>query len=162
MTTSEDANQIARQASRRSFVRAGGALLGSVSTASLISSEARAEDSSNLPPNVPAWMKAPGDPVGSQLYGMPSPFEKSVVRNVPKNQAQYYSSASRTPLQELDGICEISCHFACSKGGHRRTPLPCPPSANSRHRGGAYFLVPLPVMSSDECLGEYHVEVPAH
>ncbi len=49
-------------------------------------------------------MKTPGDPVGSQLYGTPSPFEKDVVRNVPKNGAQYISAASRTPLQDLDGI----------------------------------------------------------
>jgi sulfane dehydrogenase subunit SoxC len=49
-------------------------------------------------------MKAPGDLVGSQLYGAPSSFEKGVVRNVPKNAAQYLSAASRTPLQDLDGI----------------------------------------------------------
>jgi sulfane dehydrogenase subunit SoxC len=78
----------------------GGAVAGG-----LAGREALADaPSENTPPNVPEWMKAPGDPVGSQLYGTPSPFEKDVVRNVPKNAAQYISAASRTPLQDLDGI----------------------------------------------------------
>jgi sulfane dehydrogenase subunit SoxC len=90
--------------SRRSFVRAGSALLGSATTASLIEGHAHAEEGPNIPPHVPEWMKIPGDPVGSQLYGLPSTYEKGVVRNVPKNQQQYISAASRTPLQDLDGI----------------------------------------------------------
>ncbi|MEO8714592.1 MAG: sulfite dehydrogenase, partial [Acetobacteraceae bacterium] len=63
-----------------------------------------AAEGGNIPPKIPEWMKAPGAPVGSELYGTPSPFESKVVRNVPKDQAQYFSSASRTPLQDLDGI----------------------------------------------------------
>jgi sulfane dehydrogenase subunit SoxC len=58
----------------------------------------------NLPPDVPEWMKSPGDPTGGQLYGTPSPFEKDVVKDIPKNLKQYVSAASRTPLQDLDGI----------------------------------------------------------
>ncbi|MGA7803141.1 sulfite dehydrogenase, partial [Bradyrhizobium sp.] len=50
------------------------------------------------------WMKTPGDPMGSQLYGTPSPFEKHVVKNIPKNLKQYLSASGRTPLQDLDGI----------------------------------------------------------
>jgi sulfane dehydrogenase subunit SoxC len=75
--------------------------------AGALASEATAEaakNTENLPPNVPEWMKTPGDPVGSQLYGTPSAYEKNVVRNIPKNAAQYVSAASRTPLQDLDGI----------------------------------------------------------
>jgi sulfane dehydrogenase subunit SoxC len=49
-------------------------------------------------------MKTPGDPMGSQLYGMPSPFEKDVIKNVPTNLPQYLSASGRTPLQDLDGI----------------------------------------------------------
>ena len=49
-------------------------------------------------------MKTPGDPMGSQLYGTPSPFEKGVVKNIPKNLPQYLSASGRTPLQDLDGI----------------------------------------------------------
>jgi sulfane dehydrogenase subunit SoxC len=80
-------------------------LAGSVLAAGVTGSKAPADDAvDNAPPNVPEWMKAPGDPAGSQLYGTPSPFEKDVVRNVPKNAAQYLSASVRTPLQELDGI----------------------------------------------------------
>ena len=56
------------------------------------------------PPNIPEWMKAPGDPMGSQPYGTPSPFEKSVIKNISKNLPQYISASGRTPLQDLDGI----------------------------------------------------------
>jgi sulfane dehydrogenase subunit SoxC len=49
-------------------------------------------------------MKTPGDPAGSQPYGTPSEYEKNVVRHLPKNAPQYISAASRTPLQDLDGI----------------------------------------------------------
>jgi sulfane dehydrogenase subunit SoxC len=49
-------------------------------------------------------LKAPGDPVGSQLYGAPSPFEKNVVRNIPKSGDPTFWTSSRTHLQDLDGI----------------------------------------------------------
>jgi len=82
----------------------GGAVLAGGLAGSEALAAADAASAGNVPPNVPEWMKAPGDPVGSQLYGTPSPFEKDVVRNVPRNAAQYLSAASRTPLQDLDGI----------------------------------------------------------
>jgi sulfane dehydrogenase subunit SoxC len=109
MTEPTDVDHDVAVASRRRFLRDGGALMGgAVLTGGLAGSEALAAadaaSASNVPPSVPEWMKAPGDPVGSQLYGTPSPFEKGVVRNVPKNAAQYLSAASRTPLQDLDGI----------------------------------------------------------
>jgi sulfane dehydrogenase subunit SoxC len=66
--------------SRRRFLR--GAVAGGIAAGSL-GGEARAETgkgADNLPPNVPEWMKTPGDPIGSQLYGMPSEHEKNVVR----------------------------------------------------------------------------------
>jgi len=50
-------------------------------------------------------MKAPGDPVGSQLYGTPSPFEeRRRAATCEETRPQYLSAASRTPLQDLDGI----------------------------------------------------------
>jgi len=91
-------------ASRRRFLQ--GAVVGGVAASALsrdaIAETAKAAD--NLPPNVPEWMKTPGDPAGSQPYGTPSEYEKNVVRHVPKNAPQYLSAASRTPLQDLDGI----------------------------------------------------------
>ncbi len=79
---------------------------GAVIAGGLAGSEAlgASESADNLPPNVPEWMKTPGDPMGSQLYGTPSPFEKGVIKNIPKNLSQYLSASGRTPLQDLDGI----------------------------------------------------------
>ena len=107
MTEPTDVDSVV--APRRRFLRDGGALMGgAVLAGGLTGSQALAAAAaagvSNVPPNVPEWMKAPGDPVGSQLYGTPSSFENGVVRNVPKNATQYLSAASRTPLQDLDGI----------------------------------------------------------
>ena len=50
------------------------------------------------------WMKTPGDPMGAQPYGAPSPFEKNVIKNISKTLPQYLSASGRTPLQDLDGI----------------------------------------------------------
>ncbi|MDH2384833.1 sulfite dehydrogenase [Bradyrhizobium sp. CER78] len=72
--------------------------------AGVAGSPALAEQENNLPPNVPEWMKAPGDPMGSQPYGTPSVHEKGVVKNISKTLPQYISASGRTPLQELDGI----------------------------------------------------------
>jgi hypothetical protein len=67
--------------------------------------EARAADADNLPPNVPEWMKTPGDATGSQLYGTPSPFEKNVVKNIPKNLKQYLSASGHHTRVR---ICSLS------------------------------------------------------
>jgi sulfane dehydrogenase subunit SoxC len=93
--------------SRRRFLRDGGALLGGTVVANALAGRealAASEGSDNLPPNVPEWMKTPGDPMGSQPYGTPSRFEKGVIKNIPKNLPQYLSASGRTPLQDLDGI----------------------------------------------------------
>ena len=107
MTEPTDIGKRLAVTSRRQFLHEGGALLGgAVIAGGLAGSEASAatDSSENLPPNVPEWMKTPGDPMGSQLYGTPSPFEKDVVKNIPKNLSQYLSASGRTPLQDLDGI----------------------------------------------------------
>lgn len=101
MSSTIDTDDKSAGATRRRFLQgvtavAGGAVLG-VSASS-------AAEADNLPPDIPGWMKAPGEPTGSQPYGAPSPFEKGVVKNISKNLKQYISASSRTPLQELDGI----------------------------------------------------------
>jgi len=93
-----------REASRRRFLQASAALAGGSAIAGVAGSTALAEQGNNLPPNVPEWMKAPGDPMGSQPYGTPSVYEKGVVKNISKTLPQYISASGRTPLQELDGI----------------------------------------------------------
>ena len=97
-----------RGLSRRQILGEGSALLGGALASGVAGRTGVAEtattNTDNLPPNVPEWMKAPGDPMGSQLYGMPSPFEKNVVKNISKKLPQYISASGRTPLGDLDGI----------------------------------------------------------
>src|SRR3981189_2617582 len=107
MTEPTDFDKPIAATSRRRFLHESVALATGTAIASgLAGIEAvgASESVGNRPPNVPEWMKAPGDPMGSQPYGTPSPFEKGVVKNIPKNLPQYLSASGRTPLQDLDGI----------------------------------------------------------
>ena len=88
---------------RRHFLGGSAAVITGAVGGSLAAGQARAE-SAAAPPNIPEWMKAPGADTGSQVYGMPSPFEKGVIKNVSKGLKQYTSASVRTPLQDLDGI----------------------------------------------------------
>ena len=101
MSKKIDTSEKPSRTTRRRFLKSGSAAAGGVILGTGASAAAETE---NLPPNVPDWMKAPGDPMGSQPYGAPSPFEKGVVKNISKNLKQYISASGRTPLQELDGI----------------------------------------------------------
>ncbi|MGC2086340.1 MAG: sulfite dehydrogenase [Bradyrhizobium sp.] len=105
MTKPHDSSEAATP-TRRRLLRDGAAAGGAMIVVGLAGREASAasEGSGNLPPNVPEWMKAPGDPMGSQPYGSPSPFERHVVKNISKKLPQYISASGRTPLQDLDGI----------------------------------------------------------
>ena len=69
----------------------------------LAGSEARA-GRYGQPPTQRARMDEDADPMGSQPYGTPSPFEKDVIKNISKTLPQYLSASGRTPLQDLDGI----------------------------------------------------------
>ena len=108
MTAPMDADNELAVTSRRSFLRESGALMGGAVLGGLAGNTAMAATDAgtadNLPPNIPEWMKTPGAPVGDQLYGAPSQFEKGVTKNIPKNLKQYLSASGRTPLQDLDGI----------------------------------------------------------
>lgn len=99
MSTHPDDNPVTT--TRRRLLAAGSAAIGG---AVLAAGASAAAETDNLPPNIPEWMKAPGEPMGSQPYGAPSPFEKGVVKNISKTLKQYISASGRTPLQELDGI----------------------------------------------------------
>ncbi|MFT4115097.1 sulfite dehydrogenase [Bradyrhizobium sp.] len=95
-TDDKPARTTRRRFLQGSVTAAGGAVLAAGTSV--------AAETENLPPNVPEWMKAPGEPMGSQPYGAPSPYEKNVVKNIAKNLKQYISASGRTPLQDLDGI----------------------------------------------------------
>ncbi|MGY4468278.1 sulfane dehydrogenase subunit SoxC [Bradyrhizobium sp. LB9.1b] len=101
MSSTFDADDKSAGTTRRLFLRGSAAVAGGTVMGAGASAVAETD---NLPPNVPEWMKAPGEPMGSQPYGAPSPFEKGVVKNISKTLKQYISASGRTPLQELDGI----------------------------------------------------------
>jgi sulfane dehydrogenase subunit SoxC len=59
----------------------------------------------HLPPNVPPWSQNLGLPVGSNPYGVPSKYEKTVIRREsPGLTTTNFSSVAFTPLQNLFGI----------------------------------------------------------
>lgn len=70
--------------------------------ASLVAATGAAQAADNLPPNVPQWMREPGAGFLHPPYGLPSPFEKDVVRKLP-DQVVAFPTATRTPLQSLFG-----------------------------------------------------------
>ena len=66
---------------------------------------AKGTNPKNLPPNVPEWTAELGDGVDASPYGMPSQFEKNVIRrNVEWLTASTQSSVNFTPIQDLEGI----------------------------------------------------------
>ena len=108
MTIPMDAKDDLDAPSRRRFLRETGALMGGAVVGRLASGEALAASDTvgagNLPPDIPEWMKTPGEAMGSQPYGTPSRFEHGVVKNISKTLPQYLSASGRTPLGDLDGI----------------------------------------------------------
>jgi sulfane dehydrogenase subunit SoxC len=66
-------------------------------------------------------MDEDADPMGSQPYGTPSPFEKDVIKNISKTLPQYLSASGRTPLQDLDGIITPNGLFTSWRRSHHRS-----------------------------------------
>src|SRR5690606_10050619 len=89
--------------SRRGFLKAG--LAGGAALAgSLAAGRAMAADDPAIT-EIQDWNRYAGDGVEAHPYGMPSPFEKDVVRrNVPWLTADPISSVNFTPLHKLEGI----------------------------------------------------------
>jgi len=82
--------------SRREFLaRAGVATAGAIAAPIV-------QGADNSPPNVPEWMKVQGRGFLSPPYGVPSPYEKDVVRVLPA-AVNPFPTAARTPLQSLKG-----------------------------------------------------------
>jgi sulfane dehydrogenase subunit SoxC len=89
---------------RRTFLAGGAALAGSAASTALPAAPAGAGPGDNLPPNVPEWMKEQGAPILSPPYGVPSPFEKNVIRKQRSAVPTQTAATSLTPLQDLHGI----------------------------------------------------------
>jgi sulfane dehydrogenase subunit SoxC len=105
---------------RRRLLVAGGALSGALAGNTLVPQIGRAEDASNLPPNVPAWMKEQGSPILRAPYGVPSKFEKNVVRRKREERPTDTAATSWVPLQDLDGI--ITPNGLCFERHHAGVP----------------------------------------
>ncbi len=89
--------------SRRNFLKSAAFLGGGIALTS--NSAFASGNKENLPPNIADWSRSLGDGVDATPYGMPSEFEKDVVRrNVEWLTASTESSVNFTPLHELDGI----------------------------------------------------------
>jgi sulfane dehydrogenase subunit SoxC len=142
--------------SRRRFLRGGGVLIGGAAANALTGSGTQAQTppsaSKNLPPNVPEWMMVQGDPAGSQLYGTPSPFEKGVVRNLPKRGDPSSWTSIRTPLQELDGIITPNGLF------YERHHAGVPAIDPAEHRLMVHGLVERPLIFTMEDLRRFPSE----
>jgi sulfane dehydrogenase subunit SoxC len=143
--------------SRRQFLR-GGAVIGGAALAGGMAGPANvaAADAGNLPPNIPEWMKAPGDPMGSQPYGTPSPFEKGVVKNIAQDLPQYLSASGRTPLQDLDGIITPNGLF------YERHHAGVPTINPAQHRLMLHGLVDRPMIFTMEDIRRFPSESHIH
>lgn len=107
--------------SRRTFLKRSAAVGGMTMLAGAGVGEAMAAGDDNLPPNVPEWMKTLGSSVTAHPYGMPSQYEKNVIRrNVGWLTATEESSINFTPIHELDGI--ITPNGLCFERHHGGAP----------------------------------------
>jgi len=99
---------------------------------------------------VPPWTKELGAGIDAMPYGVPSTFEKNVVRrNVPWLTATTQSSVSFTPIADLDGI--ITPNGLCFVRDHGGTPEVDP----RRHELMIHGLVDRPLVLSMEDIVRY-------
>lgn len=94
---------IRRLSGRRDLLRRH-VLSGGVAAAGLAVAPAGADPVSNQPPHIPPWMRRPGGPVVNNSYGLPSRYEREVVRRTPKDYPFPGAAESGAPLQDLHGI----------------------------------------------------------
>ena len=123
--------------SRRKFLAQAGAAAGAMA----VPPAALAENGANLPPNVPEWSRTQGRPFLSPAYGLPSPFEKDVVRVLP-NPPAAFPTGTRTPLQELKG--SITPNGLFFERHHANVPMIDP----REHRLMVHGLVERPLIFS--------------
>ncbi len=95
-----DAGDDVNTSARRAFLRAGAAAAGG-----LLLGRTAATAAENSPPAETNWTRSIGPGVDDKPYGVPSKFERDVIRrDVPWLTATPQSSVSFTPLQNLQGI----------------------------------------------------------
>jgi sulfane dehydrogenase subunit SoxC len=126
---------------RRLFLTGGAALVGAAGLEFMTARAAAA------PPDVPAWMKTPG--AGMSPYGTRSRHEERVVRTVGSVPGTIGTGASRTPLENLEGIITPGAlHFERHHNG-------IPDIDPAEHRLLIHGLVDRPLMFDLESLSRY-------
>ena len=79
---------------------------------------ARRAGAEETPLDVPPWMREQGAPAGSKPYGVPSQFEKNVIRRSRGTSKFPTAFSSNTPLQDLHGIITPNgLHYERDHGG---------------------------------------------
>ncbi len=102
------------------------------------------------PPATPPWMLGPGKPFSN--YGMPSPFEKKVIRYITANQAVPGNGISWTPLHDLEGtVTPNGLHFERHHNG-------VPEIDPAAHRLLIHGMVQRPLLFTVENLLRYPME----
>lgn len=115
-------DSLKEESSRRNFFKKSflysAAALATVGSATQLNAEYQINPN-NLPPHNPDWGLKWGRDNNSEPYGMPSRFEKHVVRReVPWLTADKKASVSFTPWQDLKGIIVPNgLHFTRCHGG---------------------------------------------
>ena len=125
---------------RRGFLKATLAVSTGVSSV-LTSNSASAQSNTFL--EIDPWTKTQGATFVNPPYGLPSKYEKEVVRRLP-NPAPIFLTASRTPIQNLHGIITPNgLHFERHHAG-------VPDINPDQHRLVVHGLVDRPMIFSME------------
>ena len=131
---------------RRSLLKAGAAL-SALAGGTLVPSLARAQGGGNLPPNIPAWNKEQGRPVLSPAYGLPSGYEKNVIRRERERRVTDTAATTFAPLHDMYGI--ITPNGLCFERHHAGVPMINP----AEHRLMLHGMVDRPlVFTMDELM----------
>lgn len=99
-----------------------------------------------LPPNVPEWTRSQGAPYLSPPYGIPSKYEKDVIRRSRDKPPTDTAAVSRSPIQSMHGI--ITANGLIFERHHAGVPEINP----SEHRLMLHGLVERPLLFSMEDL----------
>jgi sulfane dehydrogenase subunit SoxC len=131
---------------RRAVLKVGAAL-SALAGGMLVPSRSIAQGTPDQRLTVPEWMTEQGRPILSPPYGMPSPYEKDVVRRYREVRATETAATTFAPLQDSFGI--ITPNGLCFERHHGGVPNIDP----NQHRLVIHGLVERPlVFTMDELM----------
>ncbi len=89
---------------RRSLLGKTATLMGGAVLGRLVRPTHATAQETSFPPGVPEWSRMQGAPILTHPYGLPSRFEKNVIRRAVPDRPTQTAATSLTPLQDLHGI----------------------------------------------------------